>query len=109
MSKFPVIFSISVTMTSAISMLGTPSEIYRYGLQPVVTNLGLPIGIVLAAYVFIPVYFQCGVSTVYEAGVAFFKYKNNNYRTVFFGMCRKSTYEELRRTESNINVIHFQT
>ncbi|GFY06257.1 hypothetical protein TNCV_2680501 [Trichonephila clavipes] len=66
MSKFPVIFSISVTMTSAISMLGTPSEIYRYGLQPVVTNLGLPIGIVLAAYVFIPVYFQCGVSTVYE-------------------------------------------
>ncbi|GFY06260.1 sodium-coupled monocarboxylate transporter 1 [Trichonephila clavipes] len=66
MSKFPVIFSISVTMTSAVSMLGTPSEIYRYGLQPVVTNLGLPIGIVLAAYVFIPVYFQCGVSTVYE-------------------------------------------
>ncbi|GFQ96138.1 putative sodium-dependent multivitamin transporter [Trichonephila clavata] len=53
-------------MTSAISMVGFPSEIYKYGLQPIVRNLGMPIGIALAAYVFIPVYFQCGVSTVYE-------------------------------------------
>ncbi|GFT15374.1 putative sodium-dependent multivitamin transporter [Nephila pilipes] len=66
MAKIPVIISISVTMTSAISMLGTPSEIYRYGLQPVLMNLGLPIGIALAAFIFIPVYFEYGVSTVYE-------------------------------------------
>ncbi|GFS44338.1 sodium-coupled monocarboxylate transporter 1 [Trichonephila inaurata madagascariensis] len=63
MSKFPVILSISVTMTSAISMLGSPSEIYRYGLQPI-GNLGMPIGIVLAVYLLIPVYFECG----YDSG-----------------------------------------
>ncbi|XP_042912232.1 putative sodium-dependent multivitamin transporter [Parasteatoda tepidariorum] len=66
MSQIPVTLSISVTITSAVMMLGTPAETYRYGLQHVVTPFGIVIGMLLASYVFIPVYFQCRVSTVYE-------------------------------------------
>lgn len=66
MAILPVILSTSVTLVSAVSMLGTPSEIYRYGFQNIVMVFSLGIGMALASFVFVPVFFQCGVSTVYE-------------------------------------------
>ncbi|GFY42778.1 sodium-coupled monocarboxylate transporter 1 [Trichonephila inaurata madagascariensis] len=66
MSIFPVIMSITVTMLSGITMLGHPAEIYRYGLQLLLLCVGFPIGTVLSSYIFLPVYFQCDVSTSYE-------------------------------------------
>ncbi|GFT15379.1 sodium-coupled monocarboxylate transporter 1 [Nephila pilipes] len=66
MSMFPVIMSIAATMISPMSMLGNPAETYRYGIQLCMMSFGIPFGMVLASYVIIPVYFQCGVSTSYE-------------------------------------------
>ncbi|GFT15377.1 sodium-coupled monocarboxylate transporter 1 [Nephila pilipes] len=66
MSMFPVIMSIAATMISPISMLGNPAESYKYGIQLCMLSFGIPFGMVLAVYVLIPVYFQCGVSTSYE-------------------------------------------
>ncbi|GFQ81306.1 sodium-coupled monocarboxylate transporter 1 [Trichonephila clavata] len=66
MSIFPVIMSITVTMISGISMLGQPAEIYRYGLQVSLLCIGFPVGTILSSYIFLPVYFQCDVSTSYE-------------------------------------------
>ncbi|GFR23161.1 sodium-coupled monocarboxylate transporter 2 [Trichonephila clavata] len=66
MSIFPVIMSITVTMLSGITMLGHPAEIYKYGLQLLLLCVGFPIGTVLSSYIFLPVFFQCDVSTSYE-------------------------------------------
>ncbi|GIX94654.1 putative sodium-dependent multivitamin transporter [Caerostris darwini] len=66
MSMLPVIMSITVTMLSGVTMLGHPGEMYRYGIQYMVICLGLPFGVYLATVVFLPVYFNCEVSTSYE-------------------------------------------
>ncbi|XP_042909843.1 putative sodium-dependent multivitamin transporter [Parasteatoda tepidariorum] len=66
MAKLPVILSIAATVTSPITVIGAPSEVYRYGLKYIITFLVMPFGMFLASLLFIPVYYQCGVSTVNE-------------------------------------------
>nr|XP_042898243.1 sodium-coupled monocarboxylate transporter 1-like [Parasteatoda tepidariorum] len=66
MSRLPVILSILVTFVSPTTMLAVPAEIYKYGIGFITLPFGLSIGVLLASWVFIPVYFQCGVSTIYE-------------------------------------------
>ncbi|GFY77204.1 sodium-coupled monocarboxylate transporter 2, partial [Trichonephila inaurata madagascariensis] len=66
MSIFPVIMSITVTMLSGVTILGHPAETYRYGIQLLIICVGIPIGTIITSYVFLPVYFQCDVSTSYE-------------------------------------------
>ncbi|XP_042898248.1 putative sodium-dependent multivitamin transporter isoform X1 [Parasteatoda tepidariorum] len=66
MTKLPVILSIIVTIISPSTIIAVPAEDYKYGFGITVGVLTLPIGMFLALKIFIPVYFQCGVSTVYE-------------------------------------------
>ncbi|GBO24613.1 Sodium-coupled monocarboxylate transporter 1, partial [Araneus ventricosus] len=66
MSLFPVIMSTTATMISPLTTIGIPAESYKYGVQLWTLPLGIAVGMVLATYIFIPVYFQCGVCTVYE-------------------------------------------
>ncbi|GBM57945.1 Sodium-coupled monocarboxylate transporter 1 [Araneus ventricosus] len=66
MSLLPVIMSATATMISPLTTIGIPAESYKYGVQLWTFPLGTVVGMVLAAYIFIPVYFQCGVCTVYE-------------------------------------------
>ncbi|GBN09692.1 Sodium-coupled monocarboxylate transporter 2 [Araneus ventricosus] len=66
MSLLPVIMSATATMVSSLTMIGIPAENYKYGIQIWTFSLGMSLGMVLAAYIFLPVYFQCGVCTVYE-------------------------------------------
>lgn len=66
MKKIPVICSITVTLACATTMLVSPVETYRYGIQNIIKPFGVGLGMMLSSYVFVPVYFQCGVSTVYE-------------------------------------------
>nr|XP_042911181.1 sodium-coupled monocarboxylate transporter 1-like [Parasteatoda tepidariorum] len=66
MTRIPVILSVVVTFLSPSCILSAPAEVYKYGFQFAIGPLVMPIGMVLASWVFIPVYFQCGVSTVYE-------------------------------------------
>ncbi|GBN10795.1 Sodium-coupled monocarboxylate transporter 2 [Araneus ventricosus] len=66
MSLLPVIMSATATMVSPLTMIGIPAENYKYGIQLWTVSLGQSVGVVLSTYIFIPVYFQCGVCTVYE-------------------------------------------
>nr|XP_042898245.1 putative sodium-dependent multivitamin transporter [Parasteatoda tepidariorum] len=66
MKRLPVILSIIVTLVSPSTMLAVPAEIYKYGLAFVMVPLAFPIGVFLASWIFIPVYYQCEVSTIYE-------------------------------------------
>ncbi|CAL1269225.1 unnamed protein product [Larinioides sclopetarius] len=62
----PVAFSLMATYMSAISVLGVPSETYLYGTQFVLWMVGMPFGALIAAYGFLPVFFDLEVSTAYE-------------------------------------------
>ncbi|GFT15394.1 sodium-coupled monocarboxylate transporter 1 [Nephila pilipes] len=64
--RFLVVMSISVTITSAILMVGVPAEVYRYGSQYSVVGIAVGIGMVMSSYIFLPVYFQCNVTSIYE-------------------------------------------
>ncbi|XP_015909325.2 putative sodium-dependent multivitamin transporter [Parasteatoda tepidariorum] len=66
MPKFPVIFSIIVTLTSTSSFLSSPAEVYKYGIAISIANFMMPIGMFISSSVIIPVYFQCEVSSITE-------------------------------------------
>ncbi|CAL1268855.1 unnamed protein product [Larinioides sclopetarius] len=66
MSLLPVVMSATATLVSSLTMIGIPAESYKYGIQPWTLAIGMSIGMVLSAYIFLPVYFQCGMCTVYE-------------------------------------------
>ncbi|GFQ73971.1 sodium-coupled monocarboxylate transporter 1 [Trichonephila clavata] len=62
----PVAFSLMATYMSAISVLGMPAETYLYGTQFVTWMIGMPFGGLIAAYGFLPVFFDMDVATAYE-------------------------------------------
>ncbi|KAG8191760.1 hypothetical protein JTE90_008823 [Oedothorax gibbosus] len=66
MGVFPVAFSLMATYMSAISVLGMPAETYNYGTQYLMWLLGAPVGALIAAKVFLPVFYEMNVSTAYE-------------------------------------------
>ncbi|XP_071040329.1 putative sodium-dependent multivitamin transporter isoform X2 [Parasteatoda tepidariorum] len=66
MTKLPVVLSVVVTLVSPSTLLSTPVEVYLYGYELSLAPLTFPIGMFLASWIFIPVYFRCGVSTIYE-------------------------------------------
>ncbi|KAF8763792.1 Sodium-coupled monocarboxylate transporter 1 like protein [Argiope bruennichi] len=62
----PVAVSIIATSLSSVSVLGVPAEMYLHGTQYVITGLGIPLGGLLAAYGFLPVFYEMQVSTAYQ-------------------------------------------
>ncbi|XP_042910740.1 sodium-coupled monocarboxylate transporter 1 [Parasteatoda tepidariorum] len=66
MPKYPVIFSIIVTLTSTSSFLSSPAEVYKYGIAVSVVTFMVPIGMLISSSVIIPVYFNCEVSSITE-------------------------------------------
>lgn len=65
-SMIPVVMSISVTVMSAIIMIGYPAEIYKFGPQYTLMAFSTVIGMFLSSRVFLPVYFRCNVTSIYE-------------------------------------------
>lgn len=66
MSILPVAFSLMASFLSAITVIGVPSEMYKFGIHLAYLNLGFAIGTVLSAYLSLPVFFEMQASTAYE-------------------------------------------
>ncbi|GFY47053.1 putative sodium-dependent multivitamin transporter [Trichonephila inaurata madagascariensis] len=66
MSVLPVALSLMATLTSTSSVMGIPAEMYLYGTNLAFLNLGFAIGPIIAAYIFLPIFFVNDVSTAYE-------------------------------------------
>jgi len=66
MSVFPVALSLLASFVSAILLLGTPAEIVIYGTQYWVICISFFFVMPLAAYVFIPVFYRLGLTSVFE-------------------------------------------
>lgn len=61
---FPVTMSMIASFLSAIAMLGVPAENFVNGSQYLMNNVGVVVGIVLAAEVFLPVFYDMEMISV---------------------------------------------
>ncbi|GFY67304.1 sodium-coupled monocarboxylate transporter 1 [Trichonephila inaurata madagascariensis] len=86
-----VVMSTTVTMLSAIVMLGSPAETYRFGPQLSLLSFFPVIGMALAAKIFIPIYFQLKVSSIYEGGLKAVLW-NDLFQSVLMILCLVIVY-----------------
>jgi len=66
MPTWTVSLSVLATSLSAATFIGAPQKSYLSDLRYLSSNIGAVLGVILIAWVFIPKYYQTGVSTVYE-------------------------------------------
>ncbi|XP_054160647.1 sodium-coupled monocarboxylate transporter 1-like [Oppia nitens] len=63
---FPVTLSLVATFTSTNTLLGMPAEVYQVGTQFSLQIISFFVAIVLAAHVFMPIYYRMGLLSVNE-------------------------------------------
>ncbi|XP_045409089.1 sodium-coupled monocarboxylate transporter 1 [Lemur catta] len=66
MTAVPVALSLAASFMSAITILGTPSEVYRFGAIYSIFAFTYFFVIVLTAEVFLPVFYKLGITSTYE-------------------------------------------
>ncbi|CAG5127309.1 unnamed protein product, partial [Candidula unifasciata] len=66
MSPYPVALSLLASFMSAITLLGTPAEIYNYTTMYFWIGLGYLFVIAGASHIYIPVFYNLGVTSAYE-------------------------------------------
>ena len=66
MHAFPTSLSMMSTSISAITVLGTPAEFYSFGGMYIWMAVVNPIALIIAAEVFIPMFYRLQVKTTYE-------------------------------------------
>ena len=66
LSVFPVALSLLSSFISAITLLGTPAEVYKYNTMYWLISVGFIISATLTANVFIPVFYNLGITSVFE-------------------------------------------
>lgn len=69
MSPIPVGLSLLASFMSAITLLGTPAEMYNYTTMYFWIGLGYLLVIAGAAHVYIPIFYHLGVTSAYEVRV----------------------------------------
>ncbi|XP_007441959.2 sodium-coupled monocarboxylate transporter 1-like, partial [Python bivittatus] len=66
LSSWPVSFSLTTSFMSALTVLETPAEIYRFGSVYIIFALSYAIMVVISAEVFLPVFYRLGITSTYE-------------------------------------------
>ncbi|MBZ3886209.1 Sodium-coupled monocarboxylate transporter 1 [Sciurus carolinensis] len=66
MTAVPVALSLTASFMSAVTILGTPSEIYRFGIMYSIFGLTYFFVVVISAEVFLPVFYRLGITSTYE-------------------------------------------
>ncbi|XP_017394221.1 sodium-coupled monocarboxylate transporter 2 [Cebus imitator] len=62
----PVALSLTASFMSAVTVLGTPSEVYRFGASFIVFFISYLFVIVLTSELFLPVFYRSGITSTYE-------------------------------------------
>lgn len=66
MPIWPVSFSLMASFMSAITLLGVSNENYQFGTQFVIINLSYVLATPIAAYLFLPVFYNMRLTSAYE-------------------------------------------
>ncbi|XP_030056556.1 sodium-coupled monocarboxylate transporter 2 [Microcaecilia unicolor] len=62
----PVALSLTASFMSAVTVLGTPSEVYRYGASFLLFIISYTFVIIFTAELFLPVFYRSGITSAYE-------------------------------------------
>ncbi|XP_038612489.1 sodium-coupled monocarboxylate transporter 1-like [Tachyglossus aculeatus] len=66
MSAVPVALSLTASFMSAVTVLGTPAEVYRFGIMFGLFFIAYTLMVVLTAEIFLPVFYRLGITSTYE-------------------------------------------
>ncbi|NXU00373.1 SC5A8 protein, partial [Buphagus erythrorhynchus] len=66
MSALPVALSLTASFMSAVTVLGTPAEIYRYGAIFCIFAITYVLVVLCSAEIFLPVFYKLGITSTYE-------------------------------------------
>lgn len=66
MHVVPVALSLLASFMSAITILGTPSEMYKYGTMYCWIGLSYFFAVFLSAHIYIPIFYRIGITSSYE-------------------------------------------
>ena len=72
MMSIPVALSLLASFVSGVTILGVPSEIYTFGIQYALNVLGGIIVYPTVALIFVPTFYELGLTSSYEVNVLFF-------------------------------------
>ena len=71
MTVLPVALSLLASFMSAITLLGTPSEIYQYGTQYWLIGPSYIFVMIVTAHVMLPIYYRLRLTSAYEVIMIF--------------------------------------
>lgn len=66
MAVWPVSFSLMASFMSAVTLLGVSNENYQFGTQFIIINISYGLATPIAAYIFLPVFYQLQSCSAYE-------------------------------------------
>ncbi|KAM5247806.1 sodium-coupled monocarboxylate transporter 2 [Ctenodactylus gundi] len=66
MSSVPVALSLTASFMSAVTVLGTPAEVYRFGASFTLFFIAYSFVIIFTSELFLPVFYRSGITSTYE-------------------------------------------
>lgn len=76
MSPLPLAMSMMVGTISPITIMGNIGEMYAYGTQLWIMDIGLVIGMLIVAQVFIPIFYPLHMVSLYQVSLSVVYLKN---------------------------------
>lgn len=66
MTAVPVALSLTASFMSAITVLGTPVEVYQYGAVFILICFAYVLMVAVSSEVFLPIFYRLGITSTYE-------------------------------------------
>ncbi|NWS74073.1 SC5A8 protein, partial [Crotophaga sulcirostris] len=66
MNAFPVALSLTASFMSAVTVLGTPAEVYRFGSMFCLFSITYSLVALCTSEIFLPVFYRLGITSTYE-------------------------------------------
>ncbi|XP_053575790.1 sodium-coupled monocarboxylate transporter 1-like [Bombina bombina] len=66
MSALPVALSLTASFMSAVTILGTPADVYRFGAMYGIFAISFVFVVVICAEIFLPVFYRLNITSTYE-------------------------------------------
>ncbi|XP_026775131.3 sodium-coupled monocarboxylate transporter 2 [Pangasianodon hypophthalmus] len=62
----PVALSLTASFMSAVTVIGTPSDVYRFGASFIIFGIAYTLMVIFTAEVYLPVFYRSGITSTYE-------------------------------------------
>ncbi|XP_075456789.1 sodium-coupled monocarboxylate transporter 1-like [Ascaphus truei] len=66
MSALPVALSLTASFMSAVTILGTPADVYRFGAMYILFAISYTLVVIICAEIFLPIFYRLGITSTYE-------------------------------------------